>query len=202
MKRFALSAMVAVAALGAATSAQAATCPVGAQCFTPGTPNFTVTPGPGGTFSAFIGNSSIATGNFTDIFSFTLPASGLGSGTVTTSASILGSANDVDFTSVTINGMNAPITVTAGGLFEVAFQSSVPITMGALNTLTVSGLSRGDGAFGGQLSFVPSAVPEPASWAMMLVGFGVIGFGMRAAKRRSDEKFEAKIKSMTYGTFA
>ena len=29
-----------------------------------------------------------------------------------------------------------------------------------------------------------SAVPEPATWAMMLVGFGAIGFGLR--RRRSD----------------
>lgn len=203
MKRFALSAMVAVAALGAATSAQAAVCPTGAQCFTPGSTNFTVTPGPAGTFSAFIGNSSIAAGNFTDIFTFTLPASGLGSGTVTTSASILGSANDLDFTSVTINGMTAPITTLAGGLYEAAFTSSVPITGLSLNTLTVTGVSRGDGAFGGQLSFIPSgAVPEPATWAMMLVGFGAIGFAMRSAKRRSDEKFDAKIKNITYGAVA
>lgn len=29
-----------------------------------------------------------------------------------------------------------------------------------------------------------SAVPEPSTWAMMLVGFGFVGCGMRAAKRR------------------
>ncbi|WP_293845005.1 PEPxxWA-CTERM sorting domain-containing protein [Sphingopyxis sp.] len=30
-----------------------------------------------------------------------------------------------------------------------------------------------------------NAVPEPAAWAMMLVGFGLIGGTMRSAKRRS-----------------
>jgi hypothetical protein len=30
-----------------------------------------------------------------------------------------------------------------------------------------------------------SAVPEPTTWAMLLVGFGLIGFGVRAARRRS-----------------
>ena len=25
----------------------------------------------------------------------------------------------------------------------------------------------------------PGAVPEPATWAMMLVGFGAVGYGMR-----------------------
>ena len=36
-------------------------------------------------------------------------------------------------------------------------------------------------------AYVPaatSAVPEPAAWAMMLVGFGFVGGAMRSAKRR------------------
>lgn len=43
------------------------------------------------------------------------------------------------------------------------------------------------------------AVPEPATWAMMIFGFGAIGFSMRSAKRRSDEKFDAKIKRIAAG---
>ena len=36
-----------------------------------------------------------------------------------------------------------------------------------------------------RMSAAPTAaVPEPATWAMMLLGFGAIGFGMR--RRRSD----------------
>ena len=31
----------------------------------------------------------------------------------------------------------------------------------------------------------PSAVPEPATWAMMLLGFGLIGWRVRAVHRRS-----------------
>ena len=30
---------------------------------------------------------------------------------------------------------------------------------------------------------IPAAVPEPATWAMMLVGFGAVGFAMRRRKR-------------------
>ena len=43
------------------------------------------------------------------------------------------------------------------------------------------------------------AVPEPASWAMMILGMGVVGFAMRSAKRRSDVKFDAKIKRIAAG---
>lgn len=30
-----------------------------------------------------------------------------------------------------------------------------------------------------------AAVPEPETWATMIVGFGMIGFGMRQGKRRT-----------------
>ena len=46
---------------------------------------------------------------------------------------------------------------------------------------------------------VAAAVPEPATWMMMLFGFGMIGYGMRSAKRRSNEQFETKINNITYG---
>lgn len=46
---------------------------------------------------------------------------------------------------------------------------------------------------------VNSGVPEPATWAMMLLGFGAIGFAMRGARRRSDAKFDVKIKRIAAG---
>ncbi|WP_174285504.1 nidogen-like domain-containing protein [Sphingomonas bacterium] len=49
---------------------------------------------------------------------------------------------------------------------------------------------------------VAAAAPEPGTWAMMILGFGVVGFAMRNAKRRSDDKFDAKIKKITYGAVA
>lgn len=64
------------------------------------------------------------------------------------------------------------------------------------------------GAQGSQFvidTFTPSpvaAVPEPATWAMMILGMGAIGFSMRSAKRRSDRKFDARIKRITEGAFA
>lgn len=47
-------------------------------------------------------------------------------------------------------------------------------------TQAVSGGDRRD--YAGQLSFtaVDSAVPEPATWAMMLAGFGMVGMGLRS----------------------
>ncbi|MGR6331176.1 DVUA0089 family protein [Sphingomonas sp. XXL09] len=43
------------------------------------------------------------------------------------------------------------------------------------------------------------AVPEPATWAMMILGMGAVGYAMRRAKRSSDAKFDAKIQRITAG---
>lgn len=46
---------------------------------------------------------------------------------------------------------------------------------------------------------VAPAVPEPATWAMMIVGFGAVGFALRSAKRHSVNKSNTRIKHITYG---
>ncbi|MBB3691801.1 FxDxF family PEP-CTERM protein [Sphingomonas sp. BK580] len=185
MKSLVAITMAAAAALGA-VSAEATTYPVGSD-------NFKATPGAGGTFSGAFQVTGLALGNFSDTFTFTLPTNGLGSGTVTTSVTDLFSVNDLDFYSVTINGIAATITKTGGGQNEVAFVNSVPITAGKLNELVVTGYSRGNGAYGGQATFTPisSAVPEPATWAMMIMGFGVVGYAMR--RRRTAVRFSQAI---------
>ena len=39
---------------------------------------------------------------------------------------------------------------------------------------------------GGSITAVPSAVPEPSTWAMMLLGFAGLGYaGYRASRRES-----------------
>jgi PEP-CTERM motif len=44
--------------------------------------------------------------------------------------------------------------------------------------------SGGDWYSGGSGETPVSAVPEPATWAMFLVGFGAIGFMVRTARRK------------------
>jgi hypothetical protein len=133
---------------------------------------------------------------FTDIFTFTIPQTGVGSGSITTSVNIndfLG-VTDLDITSVIVNGLMAfetfrdingiacPVegvgTCGAGETFQ---RNDVPILAGMENTITVSGITRGLGSYGGNLTFFPvqATVPEPATWAMMLIGFGAVGFSLR-----------------------
>jgi hypothetical protein len=46
---------------------------------------------------------------------------------------------------------------------------------------TLTFIGNGSGSFGGNVSF--SAVPEPATWGMMLLGFGAVGYAMRRRRR-------------------
>ena len=168
-----LAATALVAAATAAPSMAATT------TFPVGSLNFQASPGGDGSYTGALLRVGIAAGDFTDLFTFTLPTSGFGSGTVTTSVNSFMSLGDLDFTSVLINGTEATITRSPQGLNEVAFANNVQIFGGQLNTLTVNGVSRGNGSYGGQLSFTPGAVPEPATWGMMILGFGMVGGAMR-----------------------
>jgi len=89
-----------------------------------------------------------------------------------------------------------------GGSFEQAFSGATLVdtqyisaananSFGTVNVggsnITLLNVDNGtDGAFNwefgvGELTFTPSsgAVPEPSTWALMLIGFGMVGFAMR-----------------------
>ena len=55
-------------------------------------------------------------------------------------------------------------------------------------TVTLSSFSNG--SFGAVANV--AAVPEPATWAMMLLGFGAIGFGMR--RRRGAKTIQTQVR--------
>ncbi|HWI85464.1 MAG TPA: FxDxF family PEP-CTERM protein [Sphingomonas sp.] len=143
---------------------------------------------PDGSISATFGNSGIAAGEFTDTFSFTIAADGTGSGSVTTSTSSFHLPTDLDLWDVTVNSL--PTTANSGpGLIEFAGISNVPITAFVLNVVTIHGWSYGNGSYGANATFVPAAVPEVATWAMMLVGFGAAGAGLRYQRRSTKIAF-------------
>jgi hypothetical protein len=49
--------------------------------------------------------------------------------------------------------------------------------------LTINGISPNSGSFTGNVRITTGAVPEPGTWALMLLGFGAVGLAMRRKRR-------------------
>jgi len=120
--------------------------------------------------------------NFTDTVSFVTPT---GFNTVSTiinsTFNTTNPATNLNFTSVVLNNgtTNFGFNVV-NGVFDQASRELIPLVANATNVITITGTSAGDASYSGTLSFGQvAAVPEPATWALMLVGFGAVGFSMR-----------------------
>ena len=137
-----------------------------------------VTDGPavvGDTTTIGFTEANLSTPTFTENLVFTNTLAGLYSITLTTSSPA------IDFTSAVITGLGGPfglVEISDDGITEF-WRLPAPITLGAAQyTLTIDGNNSGAGSLGGSITIRP-AVPEPATWAMMLIGFGAVGFAMR-----------------------
>ena len=125
--------------------------------------------------------NTFPSGNFSGWLEFTNDTAGLYQVVVSTSTpgAVIGSAS-LDGTggglphlgSITGNLTNSltlgPISPVAAGAYRFTFGGSAPATGGVVT---------------GNLTFQLIPVPEPATWAMMLVGFAGIGFAMRRRRQ-------------------
>ena len=76
---------------------------------------------------------------------------------------------------ITVNG--SPITLGQG-------IQTYNLNLDHVTSVSISGVPSDAGYWlADNVNF--TAVPEPATWAMMLFGLGVIGSGMRIARRRN-----------------
>lgn len=134
--------------------------------FNPGgaTANFTVTPG---------------AGTFLNSFLFQIPQSGR----VTLSLSSLqtgGADTNVNFNASKVQFNGVRLDTISRGIFEL--RSLVGQAVGAgTSTLTILGAAGSTGTYTGTLAY---AIPEPAMWALMIMGFGVAGAAMRMRRRK------------------
>ncbi|WP_114227940.1 MULTISPECIES: FxDxF family PEP-CTERM protein [Sphingomonas] len=119
---------------------------------------------------------------FTDTVTFTTPTgynsvSAILNSTYNTSNPL----TNLNFNSVVLNNSVSNYSFNiANGVFDSASREMIPLIANATNVLTINGTTFGDASYSGTLSFgATPAVPEPATWALMLLGFGAVGFSMR-----------------------
>ena len=133
-------------------------------------------PAADGSLSWDFGNDGgIPAGAFEDTFDIFLPAAGLGDGSVT--ATFTSKSTELKFTAVSFAGFGFT-------LFNFPGEHGgdlAPISVGGGHQLLdVKGISPGiAGDYTGTLSFTPGGVPEPATWALMILGFGGAGAMLR-----------------------
>jgi hypothetical protein len=121
-------------------------------------------------------------------YTFTLPVDAAGRTQVST---ITFSGSSVTFSAVKLNGSSLTLIESSGGSQVYRIQSS--FLAGFPNLLEVDGtVASGAARIGTELNI--SAVPEPTTWAMFILGFGILGSVMR---RRSSKVGVAKA-SLTF----
>jgi hypothetical protein len=123
---------------------------------------------------------------FTETVSWMNDVGGVYGVNLITNSSTIDGPDDVDITAAFLTGTGIlnPINLLADpantDLVESFSLTGLPLTAGTY-TLTIEGTRSTAGVFGGHVSF--DAVPEPATWALMLLGFGAVGWQLR--RRRS-----------------
>ena len=137
---------------------------------------------PDGSFTFGVAGSNVSHPTFEDFVDFTVSTTGFINSLIGTSATQ--AVNDVDFNFIQISGgtLAAPAQFfeVSGDPNEVRAINDLAVGAGTYR-LTINGTSPGaNGSYGGSLAFrAASAVPEPATWAMMLIGFGAVGYSLR-----------------------
>ncbi|MFK3891654.1 FxDxF family PEP-CTERM protein [Sphingomonas sp. NPDC079357] len=145
-----------------------------------------------GTFGNTVTTADINAAKFyTDTYQFVVPTMGK----VGASAVTLTFDGTLTFTEILLNGTALKINQVLDGNNNVVGYSAIS-PLGGLSSatnpqkLSIKGQLTGDaGTYTGNVRF-ESAVPEPGTWALMILGFGIVGYAMR---RRPSVRFAQAI---------
>lgn len=169
MKRLAFSFAASIAAIAlTASAASAATYinygPVGSD----------------GGFSITFGNTGITGSGFSDTFDFTMPT---GRADFVVTSTMSGGSQNITWSSIAFNGTE--FDSGSAGWNEFSFLNGITVTKDSQQQLVLTGVSGGNASYSGVITFMPTAaaVPEPATWAMLIVGFGGAGAILRRTRR-------------------
>jgi hypothetical protein len=135
-----------------------------------------------GSYSAGLSATHLVAGTFTDTFTFDPSVSGLVSSSLATA--LTNDSDNIDFTSVMLNGVSFSLTSPDGGVHDFAFFgpsfATGPLTL-IVTGVAAPALAAGtviSASYGGSLAV---AVPEPQTYLLLLAGLGAVGF---VARRR------------------
>lgn len=133
--------------------------------------------------SAGFGADVLGQASIADTFLFTLLADFDANSQV---SSISLSGNDIDFSSIYVDVNDATHSFYQTGFdpgTETWQLDPIFLTAGAHNIYVNGTLGASqNGSYVGNINISP-AVPEPGTWAMMLMGFGAVGFALRRRRR-------------------
>ena len=136
--------------------------------------------------AGYFGNGHFG-GNFTDNYTVKLDDSDVTSSVI--NISLLGNNHlgDIDFSSITLGSFAFTHVTTEShsngwtDVWSLIDSGGNPIHFAAGDyTLSVNGHAYIAAAYAGTINATDTPpVPEPATWALALVGFGMVGYGMR-----------------------
>lgn len=131
-------------------------------------------------------------GSFTDTFTFNFSGNAVVDVWLNSSASANKLATQqIVFTSATLNGVSLTIDAPSqlqGTIFRTAGLFQEPLTGSFVLTVNgYAGLAGNTGnaisaSYSGGINVMPTAVPEPESYALLLAGLGVVAFVARRRK--------------------
>jgi hypothetical protein len=124
-------------------------------------------------------DANLSSPTFSENLILTNTLAGLYSITLTTSSP------GVDFTSAILSGLGGPynlVEINDDGTNEF-WRLANPITLDpSTYTLTINGTNNSAGSLGGSIT-ISSPIPEPGTWAMLLIGFGTVGYAIRRRRK-------------------
>jgi hypothetical protein len=118
-----------------------------------------------------------AKSNFATTFTFTSPLSKAGTLDVYLRGVTYGNNTSVSFNSAKLDGVSLNLDPASGGGTSLYNLLSVPLAVGQTVTLVVNSTTAKYGQY--SVVFSAGAVPEAATWALMVLGFGAVGYTMR-----------------------
>lgn len=152
--------------------------------------------GANNSFTIGFSDGNLAGPTFNELLTFTTDVSGILNILVGTTTAADGDINDTDFSNIFLTGTGIAGQVALSGLVgepnESRALNGFSVGQGTF-TLNIQGSPGSqNGSLGGTVSFrSAAAVPEPATWAMMLLGFGAIGFSMRRRRQQGAHLYQA-----------